>query len=81
MPSNKPETVETSLGSLSEAIGKATDDLCAARSTIDRARADIVAQNTSVSRDIVAGAERVIDALKRADEALRDVVHDLTERD
>ena len=69
------------MGSLSEAIGKAADDLCAARSTIDRARADIVAQNTSVSRDIVAGAERVIDALKRADEALRDVVNDLTERD
>jgi hypothetical protein len=81
MPPKKPEPVEKSLGSLSEAIGKAADDLCAARSTIDRARADIAAQDTSIRRDVVAEAERVIDALKRTDERLRDVVKELTERD
>jgi hypothetical protein len=69
------------LSSLSEAIGKAADDLCAARETIDRARTDIAAQNTSVSREVVADAERVIDSLKRTDEGLCDVVKELTERD
>jgi septal ring factor EnvC (AmiA/AmiB activator) len=81
MASKTPETVEKSLGALSEAIGKATDDLCAARETIDRTRADIAAQNTSISREVVAEAERVIDALKRTDEGLRDVVKELAERD
>ena len=77
---SKTPTVEMSLKDLSDAIGKATDDLCAARDTIERARADIASQNTSISREVVAGAERVIDSLKRTDEGLRDVVKELTER-
>src|SRR5439155_1260803 len=80
MVEKTPETVEKSLCSLSEAIGKATDDLCAARDTIERARADIAAQNTSVSREAVTDAERVIDSLKRTDVGLREVGKELAER-
>jgi len=74
-------TVETSLELLSEAVGKAADDLRAARAVLDRARADIAARNTSVSRRVVGAAERVVTHLRETDEALRDVVKELEERD
>ena len=66
---------------LSEAVGKASDDLCAVRVTLDAARADIVSHNTSLSREVVHDAERVIDHLRRADEGLRDVLKTLSQRD
>jgi ABC-type transporter Mla subunit MlaD len=76
-----PPTVETSLDVLSEAVGKSADDLRAVRDTIDRARADISEHNTSISREVVAAAARAVDRLKEADEALRDVLQGLAERD
>ena len=80
MDTNKP-TVEMSLDALSDAVGKSVDDLRAVRETIDRARADIAAHNTSVSREVVAAAARTVDHLKHVDEALRDVLQGLAERD
>jgi len=74
-------TVEMSLAALSEAVGRASQDLSAVRSTLDLARADIAARNTSLGRDVVREAERAIDHLRRADEALRDVLKDLATRD
>ena len=74
-------TVEMSLAALSEAIGRASQDFSAVRLTIDRARADIATHNTAIGRDVVREAERVIDHLRRADEALRDVLKDLASRD
>lgn len=74
-------TVEMSLEMLSEAVGKAADDLRAVRATLDSARGDIGARNTSVSRAVLKDAERVIDHLRKADEGLRDVLKDLSERD
>jgi hypothetical protein len=74
-------TVEMSLEMLSEAVGKAADDLRAVRATLDSARGDISARNTSVSRAVLKDAERVIDHLRKADEGLRDVLKDLSERD
>ena len=74
-------TVEMSLDALSEAVGKSADDLRAVRETIDRARADIAARNTSISREVVAAAARTVDHLKHVDEALRDVLQGLAERD
>jgi len=44
-------------------------------------RADIASRNTSVSRDVLKNSERVINHLKQADEALRDVLKDLSERE
>ena len=46
-----PPTVEMSLAALSEAVGKASQDLTAVRSALDVARADINTRNTSVTRD------------------------------
>jgi len=74
-------TVEMSLAALSEAVGRASQDLSAVRTTLDRARADIATRNTSIGRDVVKEAERVIDHLRRADEALRDVLKDLATRE
>jgi alkylation response protein AidB-like acyl-CoA dehydrogenase len=74
-------TVEMSLEILSEALGKASSDLTAVRATLDLARADIASRNTSVSRGVLKDAERVINHLRQADEGLRDVLKDLSERD
>jgi ABC-type transporter Mla subunit MlaD len=74
-------TVNQSLDTLNDAIGKATDDLSAVREIIKRARADIATHNTSISRNVVAAAARAVDHLKQVDEALRDVVKGLAERD
>jgi hypothetical protein len=81
MDENAAPTVEMSLEMLSEAVGKAADDLRAVRGALDTARADITARNTSVSRVVLKDAERVIDHLRRADQGLRDVLKDLSERD
>jgi len=66
---------------LSEAVGKASDDLRAVRATLDVARADIASRNTSLSREVLKDAERVINHLRQADEGLRDVLKDLSGRD
>jgi hypothetical protein len=74
-------TVEASLEALSVAVGKASEDLGSVRAALDRARADIASRNSSMSREVVKDAERVIDHLRRADEGLREVLKDLAERD
>jgi len=74
-------TVEQSLQALSDAMGKAGEDLRAVRVTLDHARMDIATRNTSVSRAVVTDAERVIDHLRKTDEYLRAVLQHLIERD
>ena len=81
MDETKTPTVEMSLDALSEAVGKASDDLRAVRTALDVARADIASRNTSLSRDVVGHAEQVIVHLREADESLRDVLKDLSRRD
>jgi hypothetical protein len=76
-----PPTVDTSLDALSQAVGKSSEDLRAVRDTIDRARADIAEHNTSISREVVAAATRAVDHLKQVDDALREVLQGLAERD
>ena len=44
-------------------------------------RADIASRNTSMSREVIHDAERVIDHLRRADEGLRDLLMTLSQRD
>jgi len=70
-----------SLEALSAAVGKASEDLSAVRAALDVARADIASRNSSLSREVVRDAERVIDHLRQADEGLREVLKDLAERD
>jgi hypothetical protein len=74
-------TVEMSLEVLSEAVGKAPEDLRAVRTALDAARTDLASRNTSLSRDVVGHAEKVIVHLREADESLRDVLKDLSRRD
>lgn len=81
MTEKTPTTVEMSLEALSHALSRAADDLRAAVPTIDRAREEIESRNTSISREVVRDAERVLDHLRHADESLRDVVTDLANRD
>jgi hypothetical protein len=81
MDDHTPPTVEMSLEALGDAIGKASDDLRAVRTALDAARADIASRNTSLSRDVVGHAEKVIVHLRDADESLRDVLKDLGQRD
>jgi hypothetical protein len=77
----KEPTVEMSLEVLSQAVGKAAEDLVSVRAALDTARADIAARNTSVSREVVKDADRVIKSLRDADQGLREVLKDLAERD
>ena len=80
MDTNDTPTVEMSLEVLSEAVCKAAEDLCAVRAQLDQQRVDIVTRNTSVSREVIKDAERVLDHLRQADEGLRDVLKDLSDR-
>ena len=81
MDENTTPTVGMSLEALSDAVGKASEDLRAVRAALDVARADIASRNTSLSRDVVRDAERVIVHLREADESLRAVLKDLSRRD
>ena len=81
MAEQTTQTVEMSLVALSDAVGKASEDLRAVRAALDVARADIASRNTSLSRDVISHAEQVIVHLRGADEGLRNVLKDLMRRD
>jgi hypothetical protein len=81
MPDNDVPTVEMSLEMLSDALGKASEDLRATRTSLDQARIDLASRNTSVSRAVVKDAERAIDHLRATDECLRDVLKELADRE
>jgi hypothetical protein len=66
---------------LSDAIGKAAEDLRLAREAVERARLDISARNQSITRAVVTDAERVIDCLRETDQSLSKLMKDLQERD
>ena len=70
-------TVEQSLGMLSEALGKASNDLCAVRAAVDLARSDMSSHNGSHTRSILKDTERALDRLRETDESLRNVLKDL----
>ena len=80
MANDETPTVDGSLLSLSDAVGKACVDLLAVKSALDAARIDIGTRNTSVTRDVIRHAEHAIDHLRGADESLRDVLNDLKDR-
>ena len=74
-------TVEQSLELLSDAVGKATEDMRSVQLALDQARTDLATRNSSVSRQVIRDAERAIDHMRKTDESLRDVLNDLAERD
>lgn len=77
----KLPTVEASLDTLSAVVEKAADDLRDVHGVIERERADITSHNTAVSREIVGASVKAIKELRKADEALKDVVRGLADRD
>jgi hypothetical protein len=79
--SKENPTVEQSLEVLSEAIGKATEDLGVVRSRLEEERFEIASRNTSVNRGVVRHAEQVVNHLRQADEGLQSVLKDLAERE
>ena len=80
MDEPKTPTVEISLTMLSDAIGKAAEDLRVAREAVERAKLDISSRNTSITRAVVGDAKHVIDCLRETDESLSKVMKDLKER-
>jgi hypothetical protein len=72
-------TVEATLGVLEDVIQKAAGDLLTARNLLARSRAGTAGANTPVSRTIIADAERVIDHLRHADQALTSVLSKLSD--
>ena len=74
-------TVDESLAILTEALGKATEDLEAAQGVIAGERANAAALDPAASRIVVAAARETIDHLRRADESLRLVVSRLGTRE
>jgi uncharacterized protein (UPF0147 family) len=74
-------TVEMSLEMLSDAVGKAAEDLRAVQVSLDQARTDIVSRNTSVPRQVIKDADRAMEQLRQTDESLNDVLKHLAERD
>ncbi len=74
-------TVNASLEGLSDALLKASEDLTEVHGAIELAREDMSKRNTTVSRQVVVAATRAIDHLRLVDEALRDVLKALEERD
>jgi hypothetical protein len=81
MADDTTPTVEQSLDALIDAVGKAAADYLAVGGALTRARSDIAARNTTVSRALVTSARRALDHLRGADEALKGVLTALEERD
>jgi hypothetical protein len=81
MAENDVPTVEISLEMLSEAVGKASEDLRATQATLDQARLDLASRNTSVSRGVIKQAERAIDHMRQTDECLQNVLKELADRE
>jgi hypothetical protein len=74
-------TVEQSLELLSDAVGKATEDMRSVQLALDQARTNIATRNTSLPRQVIRDAEKAIDHMRETDECLREVLKDLSERD
>jgi hypothetical protein len=74
-------TVEQSLDVLSEVVAKAAEDMEAAHGAIEMARDEIASRNGEVPRAVIVAATRAIDHLRRADEALRDVLRELAQHE
>lgn len=73
--------IEHQLEAVSHAIGRAAADLESARIVLDRERADFIASGAKPSRALVIAATRLVDEMRRTDEALTDLLKQLDRRD
>ncbi len=72
--------VETQLEEVSDAIQRAAADLLAARLVLDRERAEFSAKSATPSRELLISATRVVDEMRRTDEALTGLLKELEAR-
>jgi len=72
--------VETQLEEVSDAIQRAAGDLLAARLVLDRERAEFAARGGTPSRELLIAATRVVDEMRRTDQALTDLLKELDVR-
>ena len=72
--------VSVQLEEVSDAIQRAAADLLAARLVLDRERAEFAARGAMPSRALLISATRVVDEMRRTDEALADLLKELEQR-
>lgn len=72
--------VETQLEAVSEAIQRAEADSLSAQVALDRERADFTIRGAKPSRALLVAATRVVDDLRRTDEALAALLRELGPR-
>lgn len=66
--------VDVHLEQVSDAIHRAAGDLLSARLVLDRERAAAAGTGTQPSRAVLLAAKRVVDEMRRTDEALTDLL-------
>jgi hypothetical protein len=72
--------VDIQLEEVSDAIERAAADLLSARLVLDRERAEFVASGAQPSRPLLIAATRVVDDLRRIEEALAELLKQLEVR-
>jgi hypothetical protein len=72
--------VDIQLEEVSDVIERAAADLLSARLVLDRERAEFVASGASPSRPLMVAATRVVDDLRRTEEALAELLKQLEVR-
>jgi hypothetical protein len=75
-----PPPVDIQLEEVSNAIQRAAADLLSARLVLDRERAEFVARGAEPSRPLLLAATRVVDDLRRIEEALAGLLQQLEAR-
>jgi hypothetical protein len=69
--------VDIQLEEVSDVIQRAAADLLSARLVLDRERAEFVASGAQPSRPLMLAATRVVDDLRRTEEALAELLKQL----
>ena len=72
--------VDIQLEEVSDTIQRAAADLLSARLVLDRERAEFVASGGQPSRPLMLAATRVVDDLRRSEEALAELLKQLEVR-
>jgi hypothetical protein len=75
-----PPPVDIQLEEVSDVLERAAADLLSARLVLDRERAEFVASGAQPSRALLLAATRVVDDLRRTEEALAELLKQLEVR-
>jgi hypothetical protein len=75
-----PPSVDIQLEEVSDVIQRAAADLLSARVVLDRERTEFIASGAQPSRPLMLAATRVVDDLRRTEEALAELLKHLEVR-